>query len=151
MRAILSTISFAAFLAGGCGCSSKPATTTPDTTAKVDGAHNEEEHSAMEEEALTPELKNFHDEFAPIWHSDAPDRQATACGATGDMLELGARVQDAGAPDGAAADWNDRVATFMLAIDHMKEGCQASSPDFDANFSAVHEGFHALMEALPKG
>jgi hypothetical protein len=148
MRAILCSI---LLVAAATGCKSKPAPTTPpdDTADTVE--HNEEEHSADEHEALTPELTAFHDYFAPIWHSEAPDRAATACDATANMLMLADKVEDAGMPEGAAADWSQRVSTLMLAIDHMKEGCQNGSADFDANFTAVHEGFHALMEALPKG
>lgn len=134
-------------VAAACSGSSKPAPVTPEDPKPVAGKeeHHEEEHE------LTPELQKFHDVLAPLWHSEDADRQTKTCEAAPDMLYLAGQVQDATPPEGVVEDWEERVRTFMLAVNQMKEDCKREGTDFEANFSAVHEAFHKLMEGLPQG
>jgi hypothetical protein len=104
----------------------------------------------MEEEALTPELKDFHDVLAPLWHSDKPTRQDDTCAATPRMGELAGQVRDAGAPAGAAADWDARVEKLADAVVELGLACEGGTGQFDDFFATVHQDFHALMDALPK-
>jgi hypothetical protein len=143
MRSFLCSLLLAA---AACGGSPKPAP-VPDHT---EPEHTEEAKPHEEEHHLTPEMEKFHDVLAPLWHSEAADRQARTCEVAPDMLYMAGQVQDAPVPEGAADDWAERVRTFMLAVNQMKEDCKREGTDFEANFSAVHDAFHALMEGLPQ-
>jgi hypothetical protein len=145
MRVILFSLLVVA--AAACGNKSKG----PETPEGGGEEHGNEEEHPMDHSALSPEMTAFHDRLAPLWHSEAPDRRDATCKDAGLLLGLANDIQNATVPEGAADDWRDRVNALMLAIDHMKEGCQGDNADFEANFTAVHDGFHALMEALPQG
>jgi hypothetical protein len=145
MRAILFSILVVA--AAACGNKSK-GPETPEGGGTEEHGHDAEHH---EHPAMPAELTAFHDHLAPLWHSEAPDRKDATCKDAGVLLGLGADIQGAPAPEGAAADWSDRVNSLLLAIDQMKEGCQSGTGDFEADFTAVHDGFHGLLDALPKG
>jgi hypothetical protein len=147
MRTILFTLIVAV---AACGGSSKPDTEEPaggaDPIAHEEG---EEKHEEGGHPELTAEMHAFHDVLAPLWHSEAPDRQDKTCENAGRMLSLGEKIQDAPNPGADATAWAEAVKTLMVSIVKLMDECKAGG-DFDANFGAVHDAFHGLMELLPK-
>jgi hypothetical protein len=143
------TILFSLILAvAACGGSSKADTEEPVGTAEPMAHSDEAEHQGNHPE-LTAEMHAFHDVLAPLWHSEAPDRQDRTCESAGRMLSLGEKIQDAPNPGADATAWAEAVKTLMLSVVKLMDECKAGG-DFEANFGAVHDAFHGLMELLPK-
>lgn len=143
------TILFSLVLAvAACGGSSKS-----DTEEPVGGAepiaHEEERKAEGGHPELTAEMHAFHDVLAPLWHSETPDRQDSTCANAGKMLDLGQDIQDAPNPGAEPTAWELAVKQLMLSVMKMMDECK-SGGDFEANFGAVHDAFHGLMELLPK-
>ena len=144
MRTILFTMILAV---AACGGSSKTDTEEPGGAEPI--AHEGEKHEEGGHPELTAEMHAFHDVLAPLWHSEAPDRQDKTCENAGEMLALGEKIQDAPNPGADSAAWGEAVKTLMLSIVKLMDECKAGG-DFEANFGAVHDAFHGLMELLPK-
>jgi hypothetical protein len=143
------TIFFSLILAvAACGGSSKTDTEEPGGGADPI-AHEEEGKGEEGHPELTAEMHDFHDVLAPLWHSETPDRQEKTCESAGKMLSLGEKIQDAPNPGADATAWAEAVKTLMVSIVTLMDDCKAGG-DFDANFGAVHDAFHGLMELLPK-
>lgn len=146
MRTILFTLILAV---AACGGSSKTDTEEPgggaEPIAHEEGAEGKKEGHPE----LTAEMHDFHDVLAPLWHSETPDRQDKTCENAGRMLSLGEKIQDAPNPGVDETAWAEAVKTLMVSIVKLMDECK-SGGDFEANFGAVHDAFHGLMELLPK-
>ncbi len=156
MRTMLASVLFVLVACGGKGKSdvADPCKDPCKDKKMMEGHEMGEEHEEHPE--LTPEMTSFHDVLAPLWHADAgPDREANTCNASSGMLNAGAKIQDAPTPEGVAqADWEANVQVLMLSIVDLQDTCSGTGKDgmtFDQAFGAVHDGFHGLMELLPKG
>jgi hypothetical protein len=155
MRTLIASLAF--LVAVGCGGKSKSDAVDPCKDKKMMEEHHEEGggEEAGEHPELTPEMAGFHDVLAPLWHADpGPDREANACDNGGELLNAAAAIQDAGPPEGVSGgDWDANVQVLMLSIQDLMDTCSGSSKNltFDQAFGAVHDGFHGLMDLLPKG
>ncbi len=147
MRKTLMTVLFAVAVAA-CGGKSQ---TTPEGAGGgnerlAEGAEVEEKHPE-----LTPELHAFHETLAPLWHAEAgPDREPNTCAGVAKLTADAAAIEAAGAPEGVEPnDWAVSVASLQASVKELADGCTAGvSEDFEARFTAVHDGFHALMDLL---
>lgn len=146
MRTILFTLILAA---SACGGSSKTDTEEPGGGAEPITQEKGEESKEESHPELTAEMHDFHDVLAPLWHSKTPDRQDRTCENAGRMLSLGEKIQDAPNPGAEQAAWEEAVKTLMVSIVKLMDECK-SGGDFEANFGAVHDAFHGLMELLPE-
>jgi len=148
MRTILFTLILAV---AACGGSSKTDTEEPGGAEPVAHVEGEGEEGKGEEghPELTAEMSAFHDVLAPLWHSESPDRQDKTCENAGKMLSLGEKIQNAPNPGADETAWAEAVQTLMVSIVKLMDECK-SGGDFDANFGAVHDAFHGLLELLPK-
>jgi hypothetical protein len=143
---LLSSIVLAA---AACGGSSKPAATEPASGGGAMGAGGGEgEH----EHHFPARVTAFHDRLAPLWHADPGDaRTDGTCAATGELDQLGEDLQNAAAPDGVdATAWSEKIDGLRTAVSHLGDNCVAGQlATFDADFTAVHDAFHHLIELLP--
>ena len=146
MRSILFIVAIAA---AACGGASKSDTTEP---APASGTMPADEHAGEGEhhDALPAEVDAFHETLAPLWHSEAADRQAAACAKGADLADGAAKIEAAPAPEGVdAAAWTPAAHELTVAAQALVEDCGKGAADFDAKFTAVHERFHGLIELLP--
>jgi len=148
------TILFSVFLAvAACGGASKSDLEEPAGGAEPI-AHEEEghhgQHSEAEHPPLTPEMEAFHDVLKPLWHAEpGADRQTGTCAKAGELLGLSEKIQNAPNPGADQAAWELAVRQLMLSLVKLMDECKTGG-DFEANFRAVHDGFHALLDLLPK-
>jgi hypothetical protein len=145
MRTILFTLILAV---AACGGAETPAPVEPPTGTEpvVAGEH---EHQQEEHPEMTAEMHELHDVLAPLWHSETPDRQDKTCESAGSMLALAEKVQNAANPGADQAAWEGAVQQLMTSIVTLMDQCKAGG-DFEANFKAVHDAFHGLLDLLPK-
>lgn len=135
-------------VAGACGGKSPPATTA-STTEPAHPGHGD----GKPEHAFPAEVGAFHDKLSPLWHAEAgAARTEATCGASGELDQLAEDVQNAAPPaavDGAT--WSEHVAQLRGALSRLADDCAATQgASIDANFEAVHDAFHALIDLLPK-
>jgi hypothetical protein len=146
MRQTIVSILFAVAVAA-CGGKSQPAPEAGGGNERLaEGAEVEEKHPE-----LTPELHAFHETLAPLWHAEAgPEREPGACAGTDKLTADAAAVAAAGAPEGVEPnDWASAVTGLQASVQELAEGCKAGdSAGFETRFTAVHDGFHGLMELL---
>lgn len=96
-------------------------------------AHHGGEHRGEHHGDMKPEVKDFHDTLAPLWHAPkGPDRTQKTCDSAA-TLQTKAK---------ATNDKDLAAATDALAAECAKEG----KPDFESKFHDVHERFHKLAE-----
>ncbi len=118
------------------GSKSEPAATPPAEHA---------EHSS-----LPPEVKAFHDTFAPHYHAAKnPDRMKGTCAAIPDFTSAAAAIAKAPTPAGVdAAAWTDASGKLAASIEALDGTCKANdAAAFDPAFETLHNNFHGLMEA----
>jgi hypothetical protein len=140
----------ALFLAAACGGKSAPANHTEHTAGEGSG-------SAMgpmgahqgEHDDMSPELKKFHDTFAPLWHAEkSAKRTADTCAAVPDLTSEADAIGKATPPATANADtWTTATRALVAAVAKLGEACKANDAGkFEAAFTEVHEAFHSIME-----
>lgn len=142
MRNVLFALVIA--LAAACGGKAKPATTTTST----EPAGNPSEHA----HDFPADVAAFHDKLSPLWHADARQtRTAETCTATGELDALAANIQKAPAPAGVdAAAWSTKATELQESITKLSAACgDPARATFDADFEAVHNAFHHLIELMP--
>jgi hypothetical protein len=144
MRSILFIVAIAA---AACGGASKSDTTEP---APATGTMPADEHAGEEHSNLPAEVHAFHEQLAPLWHSEAADRQAATCAKGAELADGAAKIEGAAAPEGVdAAAWTAAAKELTASAQALVTDCGAGAADFDAKFNAVHERFHGLIELLP--
>lgn len=149
LRARLTPALLAAALAAtACGGKSAPATAT--TEHGHAGHHGDAPH----EHDFPPEVAAFHDTLAPLWHA-TPGAQRTedTCTATGELDQRAEHLQNAAPPAGVDADaWAEKLAALREVLSDLSDDCVADRLDtFEADFTALHDAFHALIALLPGG
>jgi len=145
MRRIFVALVFSA----ACGGKSAPATHaehTGDGSGSGPMMGHEGEHDDM-----SPELKKFHDAFAPHWHDKGPKRMADTCAAVPELTADADAIGKATPPPSANADtWTDGTRSLVAAVGKLAGECKQQpvmmETGFELSFKAVHEAFHHLME-----
>jgi len=163
MRTSLASILILAAATIGCGGKSKSEMTDPCKdpckdevvgSGEGEGHDGEGQHEEHAKHVMTPEMTAFHDVLAPLWHAEAgPARVDDTCEASGNMLDLGAGIQDGMLPEGVAeAEWQPAVQTLMISITHLQDACPQvpGGVTFEDAFTGVHDSFHGLLELMPK-
>jgi hypothetical protein len=104
--------------------------------------------------AMTPEVKAFHDALAPRWHAEhGAKRMADTCAAVPELRNGAEAIAKATPPERAEpADWTGNARQLGEAVTALGATCQANDADkFEPAFAAVHERFHAVLEASMGG
>jgi hypothetical protein len=107
------------------------------------------EHGAAHEDhaGLPASVASFHDVLAPDWHAEVgPARSEAACGHI-PVYKTRARAIVADDPPAGVdpAAWNAAAGQLESAVRTLAASCQAPGrASFDADFSAVHDRFHAV-------
>ena len=142
-----------ALLVAGCG-GAGPSSPPPLDTARDNQKHevHEARHRAEGDEtvAMTPEVKAFHDVLAPRWHAEhGAKRMADTCAALGELRTGAEAIARATPPERAEpADWKGSARELGEAVSALGETCKANDAGkFEPAFAAVHERFHAVLEA----
>lgn len=148
MRSILFIVAIAA---AACGGASKPDTTEPEpASGTMPAGEHEHEGEGDHHEALPADVHAFHETLAPLWHSEAADRQAATCAKGAELADGAAKIEAAAAPEGVdAAAWTAAAKELTAASQALVTDCGAGAADFDATFTALHDRFHGLIELLP--
>jgi hypothetical protein len=111
-------------------------------------SHGIGEHHDMEEEhhgVGVAEIDSFHETLAPVWHAPAgAERTKNACASVPTMKDQAAAIVGRARADHAG--WEGNANALAGAVGTMGEACTANV-DVDARFSAVHDAYHALLEA----
>jgi len=144
MRRIFVALLFAA----ACGGKSAPATHT-EHTGDGSGSGPMMGHEG-EHDDMSPELKKFHDAFAPLWHAKTATRTADTCAAVPEVKADADAIGKATPPPSANADtWTEGTRSLVAAVAQLAGECKQAAPmetGFENAFKAVHEAFHHLME-----
>jgi hypothetical protein len=142
MRTLLASVLFVAVAA--CGGKAKPASVDPGTTEQ----HAEHgEHGDHPE--LTPEMHAFHEVLAPVWHHDGPDRRDSACAAVPELKGAASPLAELTPAGVEPATWEASATDLVMTLEGLEAQCQDGA-DIEPVFSQVHDGFHHLMELLPR-
>jgi len=97
---------------------------------------------------MSPELKKFHDAFAPLWHAEkGAKRTADTCAAVPEFKTAADGIATATPPATTNADtWTTATRALVAAVTKLGEACKANdAAKFESAFTAVHEAFHSLM------
>lgn len=135
---------------GGAGQGSPPPLETARDGARHDvrpGKHGGEGEEMI---AMTPEVKAFHDALAPRWRAEhGARRMADTCAAIPDLRSGADAITAARPPERAEpAEWKASGRDLGAAVAALGETCQANdAAKFEPAFTAVHERFHAVLEA----
>lgn len=93
---------------------------------QADGDHKHE---------FAADIKVFHDVLAPLWHAPAgPERVKGICDAVPDLETK------------AAAIVSSNSEALRKSVAGLKKECANNSPQIPAQFSAVHDEFHRLID-----
>jgi hypothetical protein len=144
MRRIFVALLFAA----ACGGKSAPATHADHTGSGAGSAMGPMMGHEGEHDDMSPELKKFHDVFAPLWHAEkGAKRTADACAAVPELATAADAIGKATPPPSANADtWTAGTRALVAAVAKLGDACKANdAAKFDAAFTEVHEAFHGLM------
>jgi hypothetical protein len=149
----LSTLLVVAVTLAGC---SKKDTTTPNDTAATTPAgaegehHGEHQGEPAHQHAFEGGVKNFHDVLSPLWHADAGEKRvADTCAASADLAGKAAAIEAEPVPAAANGQddaWKTKAAALTAATKELETMCAGDRAGFDAAFTKVHDGFHALIE-----
>jgi hypothetical protein len=145
MRTSFTSLFFALAIAA---CGGK---TTPEPVYDTHSHGVGEKHDMeMEHHGVgVAEIDSFHQTLAPIWHAPAGDeRKQHACAAVPTMKEQATAAVGRARTD--HAKWEGNANALVGAVDKLGVVCaDAAAPatGFDAAFGAVHDAYHALMEA----
>ncbi|MBK9072301.1 MAG: hypothetical protein IPL79_15075 [Myxococcales bacterium] len=94
--------------------------------------------------AMPDHVKNYHAVLSPIWHGTTA-RRTTACSKVGELVAA-AKLFPAG-----TANQNEMAGAALQAkTDALQTTCASATvtdADFEVTFTAVHDAFHAAMEA----
>ena len=124
--------------------------------------HEGEQH---EEHQLPPAMTAFHDIMAPLWHAnEGEQRVADTCAKLPDMVDGVEAISDEGAPEGTPAvdAWLAAVSDLSSQLETLQQVCEGGPPstaegsypaegslaEFQAEFTGVHDAFHAVMAAM---
>jgi hypothetical protein len=102
-----------------------------------------------EHDDMSPELKKFHDAFAPLFHAEkGAKRTADTCAAVPELTADADAIGKATPPPSANADtWTEGTRGLVAAVGKLADACKANdAAKFEAAFNGVHDAFHALME-----
>jgi hypothetical protein len=93
------------------------------------------------------EIDSFHQTLAPIWHAPAGDqRKKDACAAVPTMKEQAMAAVGRARTDNAR--WEGNANALVGAVGKLGAVCgDPATAGFDDAFGAVHDAYHALMEA----
>jgi hypothetical protein len=139
---------------GGAGQSSPPPLETARGNQQHDVHEAKQRGEADEMVAMTPEVKAFHDVLAPRWHTErGARRMADTCGAIGELRTGADAIAKATPPERAEpADWKASTRELGQAVTALGETCTANDAGkFEPAFTALHERFHAVVEASSGG
>lgn len=143
----------ALMLAAGCGGAGQ-GSPPPLETARDSQPHDVRaaKHGGDAEEmvVMSPEVKAFHDVLAPRWHAErGAGRMADTCAAIPELRKGADAITAAKPPERAEpAEWTASARELGAAVAALGETCQASdAAKFEPAFTAVHERFHAVLEA----
>ena len=139
---------------GGAGQSSPPPLESARDNQKHDVRAAKHGGEADETVAMTPEVKAFHDVLAPRWHAEhGARRMADTCGALAELRSDAEAIARATPPERAEpADWKAGARELGEAVAALGETCTANDAGkFEPAFTAVHERFHAVLEASVGG
>lgn len=137
-----------ALVAALAACGSKQP--TPAAPAHTDTGMAGDRDMAEMEKGMSPEMKAFHDVFAPRWHAEkGPQRMTDTCAALPDFHTDADAIAKATPPRAAHADtWTAGTKQLVAAVGELDTTCKANdATSFEAAFQKVHESFHALMMA----
>jgi hypothetical protein len=142
---MLRTLTLAMFLAA-CGGKSTGPKAAPATHAQGEHGEHGEGDEGKEAEAMSPEMKRFHDLLHPRWSMPAgPERQKSTCDAIDQLLDATKAIGKSTPPQSTNADsWTAGTRALAKAMLELKMAC-SNGKSFDATFQAVHDAFHALM------
>ncbi len=139
----------------GCGGADATETAAPAQPAPAEAVAPAEASAAAEEgeqhHAFTGAVDEFHEVLAPLWHAEAgPGRVDATCANTNELSRRADAISDADAPAGARDPiaFKSRAATLVAAVSALQVVCDGDRAEFDARFTAVHDAFHDLTEAL---
>ena len=143
-------------MAGGiavCACGNKPAS---DSTLSPGDRGFGQSHaegsgtSGATGQDATAALSKFHDVLAPRWHADkTPQRMPNTCAASPEFRTGADAIVAAAPPSGAdAAAWASAGKQLAESVAALEAACKSGdAAAFEPAFTAVHERFHAAMEA----
>jgi|GEM_PF-4057469 len=108
--------------------------------------------AAMHHHNFTPEMNSFHTTMMPVWHAKhGAKRMADGCAVAPKLVTQAQAIASAAKPQGAADTWPSLTAALVSRAKAVATTCQGDKSAFESSMKAMHEGFHAVLKAMPNG
>ncbi|HMY15559.1 MAG TPA: hypothetical protein PKA58_04475 [Polyangium sp.] len=133
----------------GCGGTQPPPNGSPgDGPAHLHheggGEHHEGGHAHV-----FPTLDEFHELFAPIWHTESDsERTSKACEKVAAIHAQVQKIEEGPVPEKAKdqAVWKAAAHSLMEDADGLKKDCDTGREAVLPRLKNIHEGYHGLVD-----